>query len=144
VTDTDRHTIDEFNEQVIAEFRANEGRVGGSLADTPILLLHHLGAKSGTERVTPVAYDVHGDRAFVIVASNGGSPTHPSWYHNLKANPRVEVEVGSNRFTTLATELDGAARADLWPKLIARAPSIAQFQARTTREIPLFVLSRED
>jgi deazaflavin-dependent oxidoreductase (nitroreductase family) len=144
MADPDSNTISGFNEQVIAEFRANEGRVGGPLAGTPILLLHHIGAKSRTERVTPVAYNPEGDGAFVIVASNGGSPTHPSWYYNLKANPRIEVEVGTDRFTALASELDGTARADLWPKLIKAAPSIRRYQAQTTRKIPLFVLSRDD
>ena len=69
---------------------------------------------------------------------------HPSWYYNLKANPRIEVELGTDRFTALATELNGTARADLWPKLIEAAPSIGEFQAQTTRQIPLLVLSRED
>lgn len=144
MADTNRSSVSGFNEQVIAEFRANEGRVSRLLAGTPILLLHHIGAKPRTERVTPVAYNRQGDRAFVIVASNGGSPTQPSWYYNLKANPRVVVEVGTNRFTALASELDRAARADLWPKLIEAAPSIGEFQAQTTRQIPLLVLNRED
>ncbi|HEY4427629.1 MAG TPA: nitroreductase family deazaflavin-dependent oxidoreductase [Solirubrobacteraceae bacterium] len=144
MADTDRTTVSEYNEQVIAEFRANEGRVGGTLADTPVLLLHHVGAESRTERVTPVAYNALGDGSFVIVASNGGSPTHPHWYHNLKANPRIEVEVATERFTAVASELGGAARADLWPKLIQAAPSIGRFQAHTTRQIPVLVLSREE
>jgi len=144
VADSDSDSINEFNNKVIEEFRANEGRAGGPLAGTPIMLLHHIGAKSRIERVTPVAYNPQGDGAFVIVASNGGSPTHPSWYYNLKANPRIEVEVGTKRFTALAKELDGTARADLWPKLIEAAPSIGEFQAKTTRQIPLLVLTRED
>src|SRR5437764_14849360 len=144
MADTDRDSISEFNEEVIAEFRANEGRVGGPLAGTPILLLHLIGAKSRIERVIPVAYKPQGDGTFVIVASNGGSATHPSWYYNLKANPRIEVEVDTKRLTATALGLDGAARADLWPNLIEAAPSIGEFQARTTRQIPLFVLSRED
>jgi len=137
-------SIREFNERVVAEFRANGGRVGGPLAGTPILLLHHVGARSRVERVTPVAYRPRGDGAFVIVASNGGSPTHPSWYHNLRATPRVDVEVGTARFRALARQLDGAARAELWPKLIEASPSVAEFQTQTTREIPVFVLTRED
>ena len=144
MADSDSDSINEFNNKVIEEFRANEGRAGGPLAGTPIMLLHHIGAKSRIERVTPVAYNPQGDGAFVIVASNGGSPTHPSWYYNLKANPRIEVEVGTKRFTALAKELDGTARADLWPKLIEAAPSIGEFQAKTTRQIPLLVLTRED
>ena len=142
--DTDSDSTTAFNERIIAEFRANEGQVGGPLAGTPILLLHHTGAKSRTERVTPVAYTPHGDGAFVIVASNGGSSTHPSWYFNLKANPRIEVEVGTKTFPAVARELVGTARADLWPRLIEAAPSIGEFQAKTMRQIPVFVLTRED
>ena len=74
----------EFNESVVAEFRANRGRVGGDLADTPIILIHHIGAKTRTERVTPLAYRSQPGGRLVIAASNGGSPTHPAWYHNLK------------------------------------------------------------
>jgi deazaflavin-dependent oxidoreductase (nitroreductase family) len=138
---SDRETADAFNKQVIAEFRAHDGRIGGPMAGTPILLLHHTGARSGIERVTPLAYQPQGDGAFVIVASNGGSPTHPSWYYNLKAHPRVEVEVGTNRFIAEAAELAATARADAWPKLIEVAPSIAEFQAQTRRRIPVFVLT---
>jgi deazaflavin-dependent oxidoreductase (nitroreductase family) len=134
---------DDFNAGIIEEFRANDGRVGGTLADTPILLLHHLGARSRTERVTPLAYTRRGDDAFLIVASNGGSPTHPGWYHNLKANPRTEVEVGTQRFPVTASEVEGTARVALWPKLIEIAPSIGAFQAQTKRQIPLLVLRRE-
>jgi deazaflavin-dependent oxidoreductase (nitroreductase family) len=132
----------DFDSKIIAEFRANEGRVGGALAGTPILLIHHIGAKSGIERVTPLAYNPQGDGRFVIVASNGGSPTHPGWYYNLKASPRIEVEVGSERFTVLAEALEGAARAVLWPKVVATSPAVGQLQAKTTRQIPMFVLTR--
>ena len=135
--------VDDFNSKIVAEFRANEGRVGGPLAGTPIMLIHHIGAKSGIERVTPLAYDMQGDGRFVIVASNGGSPTHPSWYYNLKASPTIEVEVGTERFTVLAEAVEGTTRAALWPKVVATSPSVGQFQAKTTRQIPLFVLTRE-
>lgn len=135
--------MSDFNERVIAEFRANDGRVGGSLAGTPILLLHHLGAKSRTERVTPLAYIRLDDGAVVMVASNGGSPAHPSWYYNLKAHPRIEVEVGTERFTALASELEGTAHAEIWPKLVDAAPAIGEFQDQTTRQIPVLVLSRQ-
>ena len=139
---TDR--INGFNDRIIAEFRANGGRVSGSLAGTPLILIHHIGAKSGIERVTPLACNPQDDGRIVIVASNGGSPTHPRWYYNLKANPRIEVEVGTETFTVLAEELDGFPRAELWPKLIAASPSIAELQAKTTRQVPVFVLTRED
>jgi deazaflavin-dependent oxidoreductase (nitroreductase family) len=134
----------DFNAKVIAEFHANGGRVGGDLADTSILLLHHVGARSGLQRVTPLAYNRLDDGRIVIVASNGGSPTHPAWYHNLKTNPRVVVEIGAERFTARAEELEGAARAGVWPELIAAAQAVGAFQAQTTRQIPVFVVTRKD
>jgi deazaflavin-dependent oxidoreductase (nitroreductase family) len=133
----------DFNDKVIAEFRAHEGQVGGPLAGTRMMLIHHVGARSGTERVTPVAYDALGDGRFVIVASNGGAAAHPAWYHNLKASPRIEVELGSERFMVLAQALEGGARAALWPQLVAASPTVAQHQAKTTRQFALFVLTRE-
>jgi deazaflavin-dependent oxidoreductase (nitroreductase family) len=132
----------EFTENVIAEFRANQGRVGGVLSDTPIILIHHIGAKSRTKRVTPLAYSPQADGRFVIAAANGGSPTHPAWYHNLKAYPTIEVEVGTQMFTALAEEVQGATRAELWMKLVAASPTVGEFQAKTARRIPLFTLTR--
>jgi deazaflavin-dependent oxidoreductase (nitroreductase family) len=132
----------DFTRSVIAEFRANKGQVGGELASTPIALIHHLGVRTRAERVTPVAYSSLPDGRLVIAASNGGSPTHPAWYHNLKAHPTIEVELSTDTFTALATEVTGAARADLWPDLIATSPTLGEFQAKTTRQIPLFTLTR--
>jgi deazaflavin-dependent oxidoreductase (nitroreductase family) len=133
----------EFTENVIAEFRANHGRVGGVLAGTPIILIHHIGAKTGTERVTPLAYSSLPESRLVIAASNGGSPTHPTWYHNLKAHPMIDVELGSETFTALAEEVSGAGRAALWPKLVAKSPALGAYQAQTPRQIPLFTLTRQ-
>ncbi len=133
-----------FNLKVIDEFRANEGRVGGVLEGATMILIHHIGAKSGIERVTPLACSPQEDGSLVIVAANGGSPTHPDWCHNLRANPRVGVEIGTETLTMLAEELDATARADLWPKLIASAPAVGEFQAMTTRQIPVFTLTRGD
>lgn len=132
----------EFTEGVIAEFRANHGRVGGDLAGTPVILIHHIGAKTRTERVTPVAYSSHPDGRLVIAASNAGSRTHPAWYHNLKAQPTIEVELGSETFTALAEEVTGSAHAALFSKLVATSPALGEFQAKTTRRIPLFTLTR--
>ncbi len=132
----------EFTANVIAEFRANRGRVGGALAGVPIILIHHLGTKTRNERVTPLAYSSQADGRLVIAASNGGSPTHPAWYHNLKAHPAIEVEVGTDRLTALAEEVEGAAYAHLWPKLVAASPVLGEFQAKTPRRIPLFTLTR--
>jgi deazaflavin-dependent oxidoreductase (nitroreductase family) len=85
-----------------------------------------------------------GDGRFAIVASNGGSPTHPAWYYNLKANPRTTAEVGTGSFPVLAEELDGTARAELWPKLVARYPTVGEHQAKTARQVPVIVLARQD
>ncbi len=84
------------------------------------------------------------DGRFAIVASNRGSPAHPAWYYNLKANPRITVEVDAQTFTVLAEELDGTVRAELWPKLVAWAPNLGEYQARTARQIPVFMLTRQD
>jgi deazaflavin-dependent oxidoreductase (nitroreductase family) len=131
-----------FNDDVVAEFRANQGRVGGVLAGTPIILIHHIGAASGTERVTPLAYTTRSDGRLIIAASNGGSQTHPAWYHNLKAHPAIEVELGAELFSAMAEEVEGAARTELWPKLIAASPTLGEYQAKTARRIPLFTLAR--
>jgi deazaflavin-dependent oxidoreductase (nitroreductase family) len=134
---------DEITDNVIAEFRANGGHVGSDLAGTPVILVHHIGARTGTERVTPLAYSSQADGRLVIAASNGGSPTHPGWYHNLTAHPTVEVELGTEAFTALAEELTGTAHAELWPKLVAASPALGEFQSRTARRIPLFALTRQ-
>ena len=134
----------DFNTKIIEEFRPNEGRVGGFLAGTPMILIHHLGAKSGIERVTPLACSSQGDGRFAIVASNGGSPAHPDWYYNLNANPRITVEVGTQTFTVLAEELDDTARAELWPKLVAEAPTVGEHQTKTPRQILVLMLTRQD
>ena len=137
-------TADDFNRRVIAEFRANAGRVDGPLTRTPMILIHHIGAKSGIERVTPLACSPQGDRRYAIVASNGGSPTHPGWYYNLKANPTIKVEFGAETFMVLAEGLEGPARDALWPELVAASPSLHGFQATAARHIPLFMLTRVD
>jgi deazaflavin-dependent oxidoreductase (nitroreductase family) len=134
---------DDYNSKIIDEFRANQGRVGGPWAGTPLILIHHIGARSGTERVTPLGCFPQADGRFAIAASNGGSPTHPDWYYNLKANPTVTVEVGTHTFTVLAEELDDTARAGLWPQLAAEAPSLGEYQTRTRRQIPVFMLTRQ-
>ena len=133
----------DYNTDIMREFRANGGRVGGMWAGTTLILIHHMGARSGVERVTPLGCSSQGDGRFVIVASSGGSPAHPDWYYNLKANPRITVEVGAQTFTVLADELAGAARAKLWPKLVAEYPTLGEHQARTTRQFPVFMLTRQ-
>ena len=134
----------DYNTKIIEEFRANEGRVGGPWAGTPMILIHHVGARSGIERVSPLGCFPQADGRYAIVASNGGAPAHPDWYYNLNANPRMTIEVGTQTFTVLAEELDDTARAELWPDLVAEHPSLGEFQARTTRQIPVFILTRPD
>jgi deazaflavin-dependent oxidoreductase (nitroreductase family) len=132
----------EFNAGIVEEFRARGGHVSGPLADTPLMLVHHIGARSGRARVVPLAYLPQPDARFVIVASNGGSRRHPAWYYNLKANPKVTVEVGAETFRVMAEELDTAARSALWPAITAQAPAAGEFQNMTTRTIPVFILTR--
>ena len=141
----------DYNTEIIKEFRANQGRVGGMWTGTTLILIHHIGAKSGIERVTPVACSPQRGGRFAIWAANGGSPTHPNWYYNLKAHPGITVEVGTQTFTVLAEELGGTARAELWPKLVAEwpkpvagSPDLGAAQARTTRQFPVFLLTRQD
>jgi deazaflavin-dependent oxidoreductase (nitroreductase family) len=131
-------TADE--QRLIAEFRATGGRASGALAGTPLLLLHHVGARTGTPRVTPLAYSCHrGDRV-VVIASNGGAETDPAWLHNVRAHPEVAVEVGTDRVAVRATEPDGRERDALWAEVVERFPDVGRFQARTRRTIPLVVL----
>ena len=130
----------EFDRRTVEEFRANGGQASGVLAGTPLVLIHHIGARSGIEHVTPLAYSALDGDSIAIAASNGGSPKHPAWYHNLSANPAITVELGSQRFEATAEEQTGPARADLWAKLVAQFPDLAKFQARTDRLIPLFLL----
>lgn len=131
----------DYNATIIEEFRATGGHPGGDWAGTPMILIHHIGARSGIERVTPLGYLPLGDNRFAVVASNGGAPSHPAWYHNLKANPVITAEVGARTLTVVAEELDDTARADLWPKLVARFPTVGTYQATTARQIPVLILT---
>src|SRR5262245_57169326 len=110
---------DDFNAKIIAEFRANGGRVGGMFEGRSLLLLHHTGARSGTERINPVAYTKDGSR-YVVIASKGGAPTNPSWYHNLKANPDTTIEVGAESVPVVATEATGEERDRLFGAMAER------------------------
>ena len=131
----------ERNRPIIEEFRANGGRVGGQFADTPLLLLTTIGAKSGQKRVNPVAYLVDEDRLFVF-AANAGRPTHPDWYHNLVAHPDVIVEVGTERFTARAIVLEDSERDLLYARQASLDTRFAEFQAKTERTIPVVALVR--
>ncbi len=132
-------TVPDWNDQVIAEFRANAGKVGGMFEGMPLILVHHVGAKSGTARVAPLVYLPDGDR-YVIFASKGGAPENPGWYHNLLANPETEAEVGTATVPVRAVEVTGAERDRLYAAQMAVAPQFAEYQEKTSRTIPVIVL----
>ncbi len=129
-----------WNKSVIDEFRANAGKVGGRFAGRTLLLLHTIGAKSGQERVNPVAYVRDGDR-LVIIASKGGAPTNPAGYHNLVAHPLVTVEVGTAKFQVQAKVAEEPERTRLYDKMVEMMPGFAEYRQRTTRVIPVVVLT---
>ena len=130
------------NEQIIDEFRANDGRVGGRFEGRTLLLLHHRGAKTGTERVNPVAYQRLSDEAVAIFASKGGSPTNPGWYHNVVAHPDVSVEIGAQTFSARAHVAEGDERERIWKQQKHDWPGFADYEEklRGVREIPVVVL----
>jgi deazaflavin-dependent oxidoreductase (nitroreductase family) len=130
----------DFNAQIIEEFHANEGRVGGMFEGMPLLLLHHTGAKSGTSRINPLAYQADGDR-YVIFASKAGAPSNPDWYYNLKAHPDVTIEVGTDTIAVTATEAEGDERERLFRTQVERAPAFAEYEQKTTRTIPVIILT---
>ncbi|MEU5899867.1 MULTISPECIES: nitroreductase family deazaflavin-dependent oxidoreductase [Streptomyces] len=132
-----------FNQRVIEEFRANEGRVGGPFEGVSLLLLTTRGAKSGLPRTTPAVYlpDPGRDR-LVVFASNGGSDKAPGWYHNLVADPAVVVEVGGERYDAVAAPVDAGEHDELWRRQIERDPNFAEFRARAPRTIPVIALTR--
>ncbi|MBL8099692.1 MAG: nitroreductase family deazaflavin-dependent oxidoreductase [Anaerolineales bacterium] len=130
-----------WNQKIIDEFRANEGKVGGRFEGKTLLLLHSKGAKSGEERINPTAY-VRDNENLVIIASKGGAPTNPDWYYNLIANPLVTVEVGTEKFQAHAKLAEEQERTRLYNKMIEMMSSFANYQNNTTREIPVFVLTR--
>ena len=128
------------NKGIIDEFHANAGKVGGPFEGKTLLLLHHVGAKSGTERINPVAYVRDGER-YVIIASKGGSPTHPDWYYNLLAHPLVTVEVGTQKFQARAAATSEPERTRLYDKMVEMMPSFDEYRKKTTRVIPVFTLT---
>jgi deazaflavin-dependent oxidoreductase (nitroreductase family) len=131
----------EFNQALITEFRENGGQLSGRFANSHILLLTTVGAKSGLERTTPLGYGRDGGR-FVVVAANAGAPRHPDWYLNLVAHPDVTVEVGSERFAARASTAERAEREDLIARQAEIVPWLPAQQEKTSRAIPLVVLER--
>jgi deazaflavin-dependent oxidoreductase (nitroreductase family) len=130
----------DFNAQIIEEFRANEGRVGGMFEGAPMLLLHHVGAKSGTPRVNPLMYQAD-DGRYVIFASKGGAPSNPDWFYNLKANPNTSIELGTEEIGVLAEEATGDERDRLFTRQKELAPQFAEYEQKTDRAIPVVILT---
>jgi deazaflavin-dependent oxidoreductase (nitroreductase family) len=133
--------VTDWNTMIIEEFRANEGRVGGMFEGMSLLLLHHTGAKSGTERVNPLAF-LTDDGRYVVFASKGGAPTNPGWYWNLKANPDVTIEVGTDSIEATASEATGEQRERLFRAQADRFPQFDDYvQKAAGRKIPVMVLT---
>ncbi len=137
----DAAALDEFNRQIVEEFRANAGKVGGPFEGGTLLLLHTVGAKSGQPRLSPLAY-LEIDGKVLIVGSYAGAPKHPAWVHNLRADPRAHIEIGTEAYDVTARELPDGERDATYPKIVALAPVFAEYQSKTARAIPLFELVR--
>jgi len=131
----------DLNRQVIEEFRANAGRVGGNYEGRPLLLLTTTGRKTGRTHTTPVMYLADGN-GYCVFASKGGAPEHPAWYLNLVANPRVIVEVGTERFEARATVIGPDERDALYRKQASLYSQFAEYERKTTRTIPVVRLTR--
>ena len=139
----DPKAIDEVNQRVIKEFRANQGKVGGMFEGMPVLLMTMTGAKTGRTLTRPVCYTRDGD-AIVIIASYGGNPHNPPWYHNLVANPVITVEVGAEKFKARATETSGSERQRLFDAQARLMPFFDDYQKKTKRQLPVLILTRAD
>ena len=135
--------LNEYNKQVIAEFRANEGKVGGQMENMPVILLTMTGAKSGRTITKPLVYTTDGER-IVVIASFAGAPHHPGWYHNLVANPEVTLEIGTERFRARAEVTSGEERQLLFDAQAAQMPIFHDYQKKTSRQIPVVVFNRLD
>lgn len=130
---------EERNARIIAEFRGNHGKVGPPFEGVPMILIHHKGRRSGTERISPLAYQpVEG--GWAIFASKGGAPTNPDWYHNLLAHPRITIEVGDDTFEVVAREAHGEERERIWAEQKRRMPVFEGYESKAApREIPVIV-----
>ena len=135
--------LNEYNKQVITEFRANEGKVGGQMENMPVILLTMTGAKSGRTITKPLVYTTDGER-IVVIASFAGAPHHPGWYHNLVANPEVTLEIGTERFRARAEVTSGEERQRLFDVQAAQMPIFHDYQKKTSRQIPVVVFNRID
>jgi len=134
-------TLD-WNKNVIAEFRANGGKVGGPFEGASLVLLTTIGAKSGEPRTSPLAHVVDGER-LVIAASYAGADKNPAWFHNILANPKVTIELGEEKFEATASVVEDRAERDvLYAKMVALMPGFAEYEAKTERLIPVVTLTR--
>ena len=133
--------FDQMNRAVIDEFRTTGGRAGGMFANSPLILVHHRGARSGTQRIAPLVYLAADDRIFVF-ASKGGADENPAWYHNLLAHPETTVELGTETFPVVAQELRGHERDHYYAEQSAVQPQFADYQRKTERVIPVIELVR--
>jgi deazaflavin-dependent oxidoreductase (nitroreductase family) len=132
-----------YNQTIIDEFRANKGQVAGGFAGAPMVIITTKGAKSGQPRVNPLVGLPEDDGTIYIFASKGGAPSNPDWYYNLKANPEVEVEFGDEKYTATATELTGAERTEIFDRQKVIMPGFADYEAGTSRVIPVVALTRQ-
>jgi deazaflavin-dependent oxidoreductase (nitroreductase family) len=137
----DTAALDEFNRSIVEEFRANGGKVGGPFEGGTLLLLHTTGAKSGTTRLSPLAY-LTIDGRMLIVGSYAGAPKHPAWVHNLRGHPKAFIEIGTEAYDVDVRELPDDERNAAYVTITELAPVFAEYQAKTTRDIPLFELTR--
>jgi deazaflavin-dependent oxidoreductase (nitroreductase family) len=132
-----------WNKEIIAEFRANGGKCGGMFEGAPMVILHNTGAKSGAERLNPLVPLIEGDRIYVI-ASKAGAPDNPDWYYNIKANPQVTFEQGTETFSATAVEVEDEAERDrLYDLQVSRIASFGDYKKATTRRIPVIELVRQ-
>jgi deazaflavin-dependent oxidoreductase (nitroreductase family) len=137
----DPKALDQVNERVIKEFRENKGKVGGVFEGMPVLLMTMTGAKSGRTLIRPVCYTRDGD-SIVIIASYGGNPHNPPWYHNLVAHPVITVEVGAEKFRAKATVATGQERQRLFEQMAKQMSFFGDYQKKTARQIPVLTLNR--
>ncbi|CDQ44049.1 nitroreductase family deazaflavin-dependent oxidoreductase [Mycolicibacterium neoaurum] len=138
---SDAAALSDFNRQIVEEFRANAGKVGGPFEGSTLVLLHTVGAKSGQPRLSPLAY-LEIDGKALVVGSYAGAPKDPAWVHNLRADPSARIEIGADAYDVTARELPADERDATYPKIVEKAPVFAEYQAKTSRAIPLFELVR--
>ena len=138
---TDKASVNAWNQSIIEEFRANAGVVGGPFEGATLLLLHTTGAKSGRPRLNPLAYFGFDGKVF-IVGSKAGHDTNPDWVYNLRANPGARIEIGTDSYDVTARELPSDERDAVFARVVAAAPGFGEYQAKTSRVIPLFELQR--